>query len=49
MIYVVEDGKGEIVVLPSGAGAMFLTEDEATKVMIGHPEYVLRKKGRIWS
>lgn len=48
MLYVVEDEKGEIVDRPGGGGAIFLTEEEATKLMVGHPTWILRKSDWKW-
>jgi hypothetical protein len=49
MLYIVEDEKGEIVDRPGGGGAIFLTEAEATTLMIGHPKWTLRVNNWRWS
>lgn len=49
MLYIVEDEKGEIVNDAKGFGAIFLTEAEATTLMMGHPRWVLKKRSeKIW-
>ena len=50
MLYIVEDEKGEVVNDAKGFGAIFLTEAEAIKLMIGHPKWSLRKRSeKIWA
>ena len=49
MLYGVQDEKGEIVNDSKGFAAIFLTEAEAIKLMIGHPKWLLHKVQRIWS